>query len=234
MDIFLQSLEWVGTVAFAVSGSLKGVQKNLDLFGILLLSVVTAMGGGTLRDVLLGRFPPQMFFSGWYLLACAVVTVVIFLVARAFHRVPNFGNWGDVAFNCCDAVGLGVFVIIGVQAAVSTGNESNVFLCAFMGTVTGVGGGVLRDIMCGEIPAVLRKHVYAVAAIAGSLLYYYSEQLLHSPAAAAALGIGCTVLIRILASHFRWNLPRALGRSPRSAIPPPDDSHSADGERRAG
>ena len=213
MDIFLTVAEWIGTVALAASGSLKGVQKNLDLFGVLLLSVVTAMGGGVLRDILLGTFPPKMFFSGGYVIACLAVTIVIFLAARLFHCVPRFGVWGDKAFNCCDAVGLGIFVVIGVQAAVQTGNGENLFLSIFMGTVTGVGGGVLRDMMCGEIPAVLRKHIYAVAAIVGSLLYYCSEQLFNSPTTAATVGIGCTVLIRILASRYRWNLPRALGRN---------------------
>lgn len=211
MDLFLYLAELIGTAAFALSGALLAIQKKLDLFGVLFLSVVTALGGGTIRDVLLGRIPPRMFYSGQYVLLSVAVALVIFLAARWSHgRITRFNVWAERAFNLCDAVGLGIFAVIGTQAASRVGYADNIFLCVVMGMTTGVGGGVLRDMMCGDIPVVLRKHIYALAAIAGSLVYDLPVRLrLLSVYSATLLGIAVTVALRLLARHYRWNLPQA-------------------------
>ena len=211
MDLFLYLAELIGTMAFALSGALLAIQKKLDLFGILFLAVVTALGGGTIRDVLLGRTPPRMFYNGWYVLLSVAVALGMFLAARLSHgRLTRFSTWGERAFNLCDAVGLGIFAVIGTQTVARVGYGDNVFLGVFMGMTTGVGGGVLRDMMCGDIPFVLRKHIYALAAIIGSLVYYVPERLdLLSVYPATLLGIGVTVAMRLLARHYRWNLPHA-------------------------
>lgn len=152
-----------------------------------------------------------MFYSGQYVLLSVAVALVIFLAARWSHgRITRFNVWAERAFNLCDAVGLGIFAVIGTQAASRVGYADNIFLCVVMGMTTGVGGGVLRDMMCGDIPVVLRKHIYAQAAIAGSLVYDLPVRLhLLSVYSATLLGIAVTVALRLLARHYRWNLPQA-------------------------
>ena len=209
MDFFLIITEWTGTIAFAMSGALLGIRKNLDIFGVMLLAVITALGGGTVRDLLIGQLPPKMFYSSSYLLMSVIVALFIFIVARILHRVPFIGNWWDCIFTFCDAMGLGIFAVIGTQNAIATGYIENTFLCIFMGMTTGVGGGVIRDIMCAEIPAVLRKHIYAVAAILGSLSYYYLFYFGMNNTFASCISIALTVILRMFASHYRWNLPKA-------------------------
>lgn len=208
MDIFLVFAEWLGTVAFAMSGALKGLHKQLDLFGIFLLALITAMGGGVLRDVLLGKTPPQMFFSADYVVVSLAVSVAMFYVYKYYHRLLDLGAWGDWVFCICDAIGLGVFAVIGTQTAMEEGYSSNLFICLFMATITGVGGGVLRDMMCQEIPSVFVRHIYALAAAAGGLLYYILVLINASEVPAAIISTVFTVSIRVLAKYYRWNLPR--------------------------
>ena len=210
MDYFFTFAEIVGTVAFALSGALKAIQKNLDIFGVCVLAVFTALGGGVLRDLLLGLTPPRMFYSENYLLTSLGVALVTFLVVRFFHKADNFGIWWDQVFNVCDALGLGIFAVIGTQAAMQAGFASKFFLCLSTGMITGVGGGALRDMMCVEIPSILRKHIYAVAALAGSLLYYILVFLDLPKTLSTFVAVAVTVTLRILARHYQWNLPKAM------------------------
>ena len=210
MELFFYGAELIGTAAFALSGALVAIQKRLDLFGVLFLSVVTALGGGTIRDVLLGHTPPRMFYNGKYVLLAVAVALVMFLLARVSHgRLTRFTHWMDILFVLCDSVGLGIFAVTGTQAVLSAGRGDNAFLCVFMGMTTAVGGGVLRDIMCTDIPFVLRKHVYAVAAIVGSMVFYFPLRLGLDATAATLSGVAVTVALRMLARHYRWNLPKA-------------------------
>ena len=210
MDYFFTFAEIVGTVAFALSGALKTIQKNLDIFGVCTLAVFTALGGGVIRDLLLGLTPPRMFYSEGYLLTAIGVAVATFLVVRWFHQATDFGLWWDRVFNVCDALGLGIFAVIGTQAAIRAGFGEKFFLCLFTGMITGVGGGVLRDMMCVEIPSILRKHIYAVAALAGSLLYYVLVRWVLPAVWATAVAVAVTVTLRVLARHYQWNLPKAI------------------------
>ena len=210
MDLVLYGAELAGTVAFALSGAMLAAHKGLDLFGILFLGVVTALGGGTMRDVLLGITPPKMFYSYEYVALAVVTSLGLFLAFRLFPRTRGgLAGQMDLLYNLCDAVGLGVFAVVGTQAGMEAGYAGNAFLCIFLGLTTGVGGGILRDVMCAGIPAVLRKHIYAVAAIAGSGVFYLLMCLdLHGTPAALS-GMAVTVVLRLLARHYRWNLPRA-------------------------
>lgn len=210
MDYFFTFAEIVGTVAFALSGALKAIQKNLDIFGVCVLAVFTALGGGVIRDLLLGLTPPRMFYSENYLLTSLGVALVTFLVVRFFHKADGFGIWWDQVFNVCDALGLGIFAVIGTQAAMQAGFASKFFLCLSTGMITGVGGGALRDMMCVEIPSILRKHIYAVAALAGSLLYYILVFLDLPKTLSTFVAVAVTVTLRILARHYQWNLPKAM------------------------
>lgn len=210
MDFLLETTEFLGTIAFSVSGAMLAVKKRLDIFGVLFLGVVTALGGGTIRDLLLGIMPPKMFYNTDYVLLALFSALTVFLVIQLTHGKGIWsGHAMDNLLTFSDALGLGIFAVIGTQAGISAGYGDNAFLCVFLGMVTGVGGGVLRDMMCADIPFVLRKHVYAVAAILGGSIYYLLIRLGVSSTPASLLGMGMTVVVRILAWHYRWNLPKA-------------------------
>ena len=210
MDLVLYGAELVGTVAFALSGAMLAAHKGLDLFGVLYLGVVTALGGGTVRDLLLGITPPRMFYSYEYVALAVATALALFLVFRIVPRSrTGLAGQMDLLYNLCDAVGLGIFAVVGTQAGITAGYGNNPFLCVFLGMTTGVGGGILRDMMCAGIPSVLRKHIYALAAIAGSGVFYLLSRLAVDGTAAILSGMAVTVALRMLARHYRWNLPRA-------------------------
>ena len=208
-DILMTFSEIVGTVAFAISGASLAVRYRLDLFGVLLLGGVTALGGGTMRDLLMGCVPPRMFTSYEYLLIAAVTSFVVFTVSY-FMRGYEFKSpetlWNMLNF--IDALGLGAFVVTGTSLPMTGGYGDNPFMCVFLGVMTGVGGGVLRDLMIRDIPAVLRKDIYAVAAMIGSLVYFYSSRFLDAYGLPTILCISVTVALRMFAARYRWNLPR--------------------------
>jgi uncharacterized membrane protein YeiH len=211
VDLLFSMAELVGTAAFAVSGAMVAVKKQLDIFGILLLSVITALGGGAIRDLLLGHTPPRMFYSAHLVLLALLCALAVFLFVRVTHSLNLWvGSRMDMLLTLSDALGLGIFAVIGTQAGISAGYGNNAFFCIVLGMITGVGGGVLRDMMCADIPFVLRKHVYAVAAILGGGCFYLLTTLGLDSGYASLLGMSATVVLRILAWHYRWNLPRAM------------------------
>lgn len=219
MDLLFGAAELLGTIAFAVSGAMLAVKKRLDIFGILFLGVVTALGGGTIRDLLLGHTPPRMFYNIEYILVALLSALTVFLVVRLTH---GRGLWSGVASDTLltfsDALGLGIFAVVGVQAGIAEGFGDNAVLCVFLGMLTGVGGGVLRDMMCADIPFVLRKHIYAVAALLGAGIYYALSRLAVDSTLASLLGMTATVVVRVLAWHYRWNLPKALSAQEAKSI----------------
>ena len=201
-------LEMVGIAAFAVSGVMVAVARELDLLGALVLGAITSVGGGVIRDILLGVLPPAMFVDPRYVIAAVGVSLVTFVVAlylgdRFLQRIERLGP----LINALDAVGLGIFVTVGVDAAVRAGYGDNAFLAVFVGTMTGVGGGILRDQLVGRVPMVLQKHVYVLAAIAGAIAYYVMLRLDLLRPVALCLSSAIVVVIRLLAAHYRWNLP---------------------------
>lgn len=206
---FFDAAQIIGTVAFAASGAMLAIDRDLDLFGVLFLGVITAVGGGAIRDLLLGSFPPVAFRDATYVLVAFVTALIVFLLAA----MGNVRYWRerdamDRAFNLLDAVGLGIFSAVGAQTAMSAGFSGNAFLCVFMGMTTGVGGGILRDLLSKTVPAVLKRRIYAVASIIGAATYFYMVKLSAGAPAAMLAGMLITVLIRMLATHYAWNLPR--------------------------
>ncbi len=204
--------EVVGLVAFAASGAMLAAEKNLDIFGVWVLGMVTAFGGGVIRDLLLGITPPAMFSNYIFFLLATLTCCVVFLAYRFSGRVQNPKFDYRAVVNCFDAVGLGVFSVSGVSVAINAGYAANPLLAVTVGVVTGIGGGIIRDVLNGEIPSVLRKHVYALAAVIGAMLYYLLAVWLETPLLALPCGIAATFGIRMAATWYRWHLPRPLDR----------------------
>lgn len=207
MERFIFFLEVLGTMAFSVSGAMTGIRRNMDIFGVMILGLTTAVGGGMLRDIVLGAAPPRVFSSPIYILLAMGVALLTFLPALRRRMMKNQVMFDEI-LRIMDALGLGVFTVVGVQVGFETGYDLGFFLLTFLGTITGVGGGVLRDMMAGDRPYIFVKHVYACASIAGAALC----SLLWQPAGrlvAMMAGLATVVTLRILAARFRWSLPRA-------------------------
>ncbi len=207
MELFIFILELAGTVVFALSGALLALKKNMDLFGVCVMGLTTACGGGVVRDVLLGALPPVMFRQPVYALTALGVSLVVFL--PTVRRVLTANSRAYIlTVLLADSAGLGIFTCCaGVAAAVNAGYGDNFFFSVFLGAVTGVGGGVIRDVLAGMPPYIFVKHVYACAAIAGAMLCAALWVPLGSTAAMIA-GSVLVFLLRLLAAHFRWNFPR--------------------------
>ena len=203
-------LEITGTVAFAVSGAMIAIERGLDVFGVVFLGMITAVGGGILRGVLIGVFPPMAFEHRIYVFTAAAVSILVFLIAY-FARRTYFEKLKliDGINNIFDAVGLGAFAVSGTRIGLQSGFGDNAFLCVFLGMLTAIGGGLLRDMMSRSVPVVLRKRIYAIAAILGSIAYYYLRQWGVRDTLSIFLTVGLVCLIRIMATVFEWDLPVA-------------------------
>ena len=187
------------------------IRDRLDLLGVIVLGVTTALGGGTIRDVLLGILPPRMFSNYAYVTAAALTSILVFIVeALMQERFRSKRESVERVMNLFDAVGLGIFTIIGIQASIEKGFGQNAFLSVFLGVLTGVGGGILRDVMSRETPAVLRKHIYAVASVAGGIFYYLCYYVGWNGGLPVLFSVLIVVIIRLLAAHYRWSLPKIL------------------------
>ena len=206
MTILLLVLDLIGTVAFAVSGALTGMKKGMDLFGVAILGLVTAVGGGAMRDVLLGIFPPAMLTTPAYTILSLFVGVVSFILfSNRFIAVHQ--KLFDGLLFVSDSLGLGSFTVYGVSTALGA-SDGGLFLVVFLGVITGVGGGVLRDVLAGNMPYIFTKHIYACASLAGALVCALLWPAAGETAATLA-GLAVVVCIRCLAAYFQWDLPRA-------------------------
>ena len=211
--LFFFLVEIVGIIAFSISGAMLAVRRGLDLFGVIFLGIATAIGGGILRDLLLGQVPPLAFLNWTYLLVAAAAALMVFVSALLNRRRGKTDlPINRELLNLFDAAGLGVFSVIGVEHTVAAGFGENMFLCVFLGMTTGVGGGVLRDMLSGVTPAILRKHVYALASLTGAVCYYLLSPLF--PTGSIAVSISLVILLRVLASRYRWTLPRIPPSNP--------------------
>ena len=162
--IIVFCMELIGTVAFAASGAMVGINRGMDIFGVCVLGVVTAVGGGMTRDMILGNVPGALIRPVYVLVA--VFTALAVFLALYFKRNALQGKPGELydrAMLIMDSVGLGIFTVVGVTTGISHGYLENTFLLTFLGTLTGVGGGLLRDMMAGMPPYIFVKHIYACA-----------------------------------------------------------------------
>ena len=209
MGIFIFTLEIIGTIAFSISGAVTGMRKGMDVFGIVILGLVTAVGGGIMRDLILGINPPMTFVNPKYALISIITSVLIFCFT--YFNVIKFRVvlYNKLLF-IMDALGLGVFTVVGVQTALVLSDRFGIFLLIFVGVMTGVGGGVVRDILAKDMPYIFIKHIYASASIAGALvcLLLWSSV---SPAGAMVIGAAVVFIIRCLSAYYKWSLPHIDG-----------------------
>ena len=207
--MLLAIFDLIGTVAFAISGAITGIKKRMDIFGVNILAILTACGGGLLRDVVMGDFPPKMFVNPFYVAVAVIVANIVFIIMY-FHRpIPQkFAGLYDRGLFICDTLGLAAFMVDGVMIGANFGYEDDLFFLVFLGFITGVGGGVLRDVLSIQMPAIFVKHVYALPVIIGGILMVFIHETIGSWHVAMISAFALVLLLRVMARHYLWNLPK--------------------------
>ncbi len=201
---FFDILDILGTIAFVISGALSAMNRRLDLFGVFIIAFVTAIGGGTIRDILIGNTPVSWMQNTTNLYLIGGITVLSII----FRNKINYLKKSVFLF---DTIGLGIFTIIGVETGIQKGLDP--IVCIALGTITGCFGGVIRDILCNEIPVIFRKEIYATASIAGGICYM---SLHHVNMDENIIYISTTLLIiviRLLVVRYKVSLPLFTVRS---------------------
>ena len=200
-------LDLIGTFVFALSGAVLGVKRRLDIFGVLVLSFAAASAGGILRDVLIGSIPPAAIRDWRYVAASVIGGLLIFVWFPRRQRSARVRNF-VLLF---DAAGLALFAVTGTQKALGYG--LNPLMASLLGMLTGVGGGMVRDVLVADIPHVLRSDLYAVAALAGAAVVVIGQQLHVAPGLTAILGALICFSLRLVAIRRGWQLPVARASS---------------------
>lgn len=203
-------MDLLGTIAFTCSGSMIAMQRHLDFLGVVILGLTTAFGGGICRDIILGRIPPTVFQYPTNAIIAFWINTFLFIAVknRWSKRLHLQSVEYDRLMNILDAIGLGIFTATGINKAILFGYEKYPFFCIFLGVMTGVGGGILRDIFSGCTPAVFRKHIYACASLIGAILYFCMRPFTGDDFA-LLFSSAIIFIIRILSRHYLWNLPKA-------------------------
>ncbi|MEO7924453.1 MAG: trimeric intracellular cation channel family protein [Chitinophagaceae bacterium] len=196
---FLYIIDILGTISFAVSGAFLAMEKKLDPFGVLVLSFVTAIGGGTLRDILIGNLPVS-----W--LQNETATLVIFCSAIVTMFFGRFLKHLTTTLFLFDALGLGLFTLVGIELGIE--KHFSIGVCIALGTITACFGGVVRDVLLNNIPLLFRKEIYALACIAGGLVYFLLKKLNLDADLSKILCILLIFAIRVLAVRFKLSLPQ--------------------------
>ncbi len=208
-DLLLTIMELIGTTAFAVSGSLVAISCGLDLFGVLTVGCITAVGGGIMRDIILGNIPPLIFSNTHILLVAVLTSLAVFIIAyvnaKRFNGLREKIDTINILF---DAIGLAVFSLTGVDIANGAGVSENILLSITAGVLSGVGGGVLRDVLVNKKPYVLTKHIYAVASVLGSSIYYILSVCWNYRIFGTIICVFFVLFIRLMAAKHHWRLPK--------------------------
>jgi uncharacterized membrane protein YeiH len=197
-NLFINVIDILGVISFAISGVLTARSKKMDVFGIYIIAFVTATGGGTLRDVLIGNTP-----VGWmhnltyvYLITGSVIFSLIFHKRLSYLRTSLF---------LFDTIGIGLYTMIGIQKGIEIGLHP--LICVFIGTITSTFGGVTRDILCNEIPVIFRKEIYATACLVGGGSYFALIELPINQKVALLISGAIVIFIRLMAVKFKLRLP---------------------------
>lgn len=199
----MELIENLGIIVAAFSGSFIGIQKKLDLFGVILIAMVTSVGGGFIRDIILGNTPPMFFRNPKF----ALLSIFSSIIAVCLYNSKFVNKYTHSAILILDAIVLGVFTLVGSNYSINLGFGDNIFLTVFVGVCTGVGGGVLRDVLINRTPIILRREIYAVPAIIGALIYVYINPYMID---SYSLWICASIIatIRIIAVRRDLHMPR--------------------------
>ena len=192
-------LDLIGTVIFAVTGALAAGRKHLDIFGVVVVAVATALGGGTIRDVTLGSLPVFWVSDPTYIIVVVVAALATVVVAR-FMRLP------DGLLNVADAFGLAVFTVIGAERALAA--DAGPAVAVLMGMATGVAGGMIRDVLTGDVPLILRREIYATASLCGAAVFVALTAVCPGWCAHAFISVVVTLGLRLAAIKWDLSLPR--------------------------
>jgi len=205
----IYAIDLFGVAVFAVSGSLAAGRKKMDVFGVIVLGLVTALGGGTLRDMLLDIGPVFWIKEPFYLLFAGASSMLAFIAVRIF-TVPERG----LLFS--DAFGLAVFTALGTAKTLDVIDSQTV--AVVMGIMTGVAGGIIRDILSAEVPLILQREIYATAALCGAIVYVIMNRLLLPGSTCLAISVAATLVIRLAAIHWNFTLPVFTSRDDKKKI----------------
>jgi uncharacterized membrane protein YeiH len=203
-DHLLFSVDIAGTLVFAIEGAMAAVRGNLDLMGLMVLAFATALGGGIIRDLLIGDVPPASLKDWKYAATAFAGAAMVFFLHRPVERHM------DGAILVLDAAGLALFAVVGTRKALVFG--LNPLVAVLLGTISGVGGGTIRDVLLAQVPTVLRSDVYATAALAGAIVMAASYRAGVPRVWAGAVGGTICFCLRVVSVWEHWNLPRVLGK----------------------
>lgn len=197
MDI-IYFFDLAGTFVFAISGALTAIQRKLDIFGSSVIALVTALGGGTIRDILIGRQPVGWLLDNNYLLIIAAGIAVSYIFGQRVQKLRK-------TLFLFDTIGIGLYTILGLERTLGLGLSMPI--AVIMGTVSAVFGGVIRDVLCNEVPLIFRKEIYATACIAGGILFLILTALNLGRDASMLITVFFIIILRTLAVKFKWHLP---------------------------
>lgn len=208
-NLVMTIMELIGTIAFSISGALIAIHCCLDIFGVTFIGVITAVGGGIIRDLIIGSTPPAIFSNTYIIVISAVTAIVVFIVAYIDRlHFNSLKEKIEKINNIFDAIGLSAFTVTGAEIACAAGFADNCLFVLLMGMITGVGGGIFRDVLVDKTPYVLKKHIYALASLAGASVYYVAKQLSANEVVSTVCAMVLVFAIRMLATKYRWELPR--------------------------
>lgn len=203
----IRIIEIIGTAAFSIAGAFAAMEKRLDIFGIFIIAFVTALGGGTLRDVLIGEVPVRWMLdlsSGLVVLLTTIAVLLFKKVIKNYHKVLLF----------FDSIGLGFFTVVGIQAGITLGLHP--VICIALGTITACFGGVIRDISLSNIPLIFKKEIYATTCIFGGLIFFILLKVGVPKMPVEIICLVSVVLFRLLSVRYNWHLP-AIWKSEESS-----------------
>lgn len=207
--MLLLILEIIGTISFAISGAVVAIKAKFDIFGVAFVGVITAMGGGIVRDILIGRCPPAVFTNFSIFLIAVISAIFTFIIVyKNKSHFTMFEGILEYINNFFDAVGLAAFSVMGTEVAFVFGVSDNMFLAVTLGVLTGVGGGIFRDVLTDTTPYIFKKHIYAIASIIGACVYYLLRISFNNLALISAVSMVLVVAIRMLATKYHWSLPK--------------------------
>ena len=204
IDFFIYVLDLFGTMAFAVTGAFKAIEHKADIVGIIILATITGLAGGTIRDVVFGKTLPNSLIDPTYVIITVISAIVLFLLYSKMKK-----HW--IVFLKFDALGLGVFTVIGATFAYNLFGM-NFLIIVLSGMLTAIGGGILRDVFVNQTPIVFVKELYASASFIGAITFYFTLLITNEVYAATILGIILTTGLRLVAMKYNWNLPRVKSR----------------------